>query len=77
MYHRIRLIKYMMHYLAWNLELLHQNIPLSHGMENHILLIHGKPTQDLTSAIHNSVNWYFQAIDSQAGFEAVRTFYRQ
>ena len=30
--------------------------------------------QDLTSAIHNSVNWYFQAIDSQAGFEAVRTF---
>ena len=40
---RIRLIKYMMHYLAWNLELLHQNIPLSHGMENHILLIHGKP----------------------------------
>ena len=28
--------------------------------------------QDLTSAIHNSVNWYFQAIDSQAGFEAVR-----
>ena len=26
--------------------------------------------QDLTSAIHNSVNWYFQAIDSQAGFEA-------
>ena len=31
--------------------------------------------QDLTSAIHNSVNWYFQAIDSQAGFEAVRTFF--
>ena len=30
--------------------------------------------QDLTSAMHNSVNWYFQAIDSQAGFEAVRTF---
>ena len=30
--------------------------------------------QDLTSAIHNSVNWYLQAIDSQAGFEAVRTF---
>ena len=30
--------------------------------------------QDLTSAIHNSVNWYFQEIDSQAGFEAVRTF---
>ncbi len=30
--------------------------------------------QDLTSAIHNSVNLYFQAIDSQAGFEAVRTF---
>ena len=23
---------------------------------------------------NNSVNWYFQAIDSQAGFEAVRTF---
>ena len=30
--------------------------------------------QDLTSTIHNSVNWYFQEIDSQAGFEAVRTF---
>ncbi len=37
-------------------------------------LIHGEADQDLTSAIHNSVNWYFQAIDSQAGFEAVRTF---
>ena len=73
-YHQIRLIKYMMHYLAWNLELLHQNIPLSHGMENHILLIHWEADQDLTSAMHNSVNWYFQAIDSQAGFEAVRTF---
>ena len=30
--------------------------------------------QDLTSAIHNSVNWYFQAIDSQAGFQSVKTF---
>ena len=29
--------------LGLNLELLHQNIPLSHGMENHILFIHGKP----------------------------------
>ena len=30
--------------------------------------------QDLTSAMHNSVNWYFQAIDSQAGFQSVKTF---
>ena len=30
--------------------------------------------QNLSSAMQNSVNWYFQAIDSQAGFEAVRTF---
>ena len=24
--------------------------------------------------MHNSVNWYFQAIDSQAGFQSVKTF---
>lgn len=30
--------------------------------------------QDLTSAMHNSVNWYFQEIDSQAGFQSVKTF---
>ena len=30
--------------------------------------------QDLTSAMHNSVNWYFQTIDSQAGFQSVKTF---
>ena len=30
--------------------------------------------QDLASAMHNSVNWYFQAIDSQAGFQSVKTF---
>ena len=30
--------------------------------------------QDLTSAMHNSVNWYFQAIDSQAGLQSVKTF---
>lgn len=30
--------------------------------------------QDLDSAMHNSVNWYFQAIDSQAGFHSVKTF---
>ena len=30
--------------------------------------------QDLTSAIHNSVNWYFQKIDSQAGFQSVKAF---
>jgi len=32
--------------------------------------------QDLTSAMHNSVNWYFQAIDSQAGFQSVKTFFQ-
>ena len=30
--------------------------------------------QDLTSAMHNSVNLYFQEIDSQAGFQSVKTF---
>lgn len=33
--------------------------------------------QDLNSAMHNSVNWYFQSIDSQAGLDSVRTFLRK
>ena len=31
--------------------------------------------QDLTSAIQNSVNWYFQSIDRQAGRDTVADFY--
>ena len=31
--------------------------------------------QDLTSALQNSVNWYFQTIDTQAGFSSVKTFF--
>ena len=31
--------------------------------------------QDLTSALQNSVNWYFQTIDAQAGFSSVKTFF--
>lgn len=30
--------------------------------------------QDLISAMHHSVNWYFQTIDSQAGFSSIKTF---
>lgn len=30
--------------------------------------------QDLNSAMHNSVNWYFQTIDSQVGFDSVKSF---
>ncbi|GFI36720.1 regulatory protein BlaR1 [Lachnospiraceae bacterium] len=30
--------------------------------------------QDLTSAMHNSVNWYFQSIDSQVGLNSVKSF---
>ena len=60
--------------LGWNLELLHQNIPLSRWNGEPYPFHSWEADQDLTSAIHNSVNWYFQAIDSQAGFEAVRTF---
>lgn len=30
--------------------------------------------QSLKSAMHNSVNWYFQTIDSQAGFDSVKAF---
>lgn len=30
--------------------------------------------QDLESAMHNSVNWYFQSIDSQAGLNSVNAF---
>ena len=33
--------------------------------------------QDLTSAIHNSVNWYFQSIDSQLGSDSVTSFLRK
>lgn len=31
-------------------------------------------SQDLNSAMHNSVNWYFQTIDSQVGFDSVKSF---
>lgn len=31
---------------------------------------------DLKSAMHDSVNWYFQSIDSQVGFDSVKTFLR-
>lgn len=30
--------------------------------------------QDLKSAMHNSVNWYFQTIDSRVGFDSVKAF---
>lgn len=33
--------------------------------------------QTLTSAMQNSVNWYFQSIDQQAGMTAVKKFIRQ
>lgn len=31
--------------------------------------------QTLTSALQNSVNWYFQALDGRAGFDALEHFY--
>lgn len=33
--------------------------------------------QDLTSAMQNSVNWYFQSIDAQAVLDYIRTFFRR
>ena len=30
--------------------------------------------QTLSSAMKNSVNWYFQSIDSQLGFHSVKSF---
>ena len=30
--------------------------------------------QNLKSAMHNSVNWYFQTIDSRVGFDSVKAF---
>lgn len=30
--------------------------------------------QNLKSAMHNSVNWYFQTIDSRVGFDSVKNF---
>ena len=30
--------------------------------------------QDLNSAMYNSVNWYFQTIDSQLGFDSIKSF---
>lgn len=33
--------------------------------------------QDLTSAMRDSVNWYFQAIDSQLGFASIKPFLKE
>lgn len=36
-----------------------------------------KSDQDLNSALHNSVNWYFQSIDGIAGGKRVKTFLKK
>lgn len=33
--------------------------------------------QNLKSAMQNSVNWYFQSIDSQIGFDSIKTYLRE